>query len=102
MRAKLKQLEIERDRRETQLTDRGGDWGKSREDQEATAAELTATLRKRESELRHELNGSYPLSLALDTLKECMSETSAAVAASLDRRALDTRLGVCVDDLRSA
>ncbi len=86
----LLRLEVERDRRETQLTARGGDWGKSREEQKARAVELTATLRKRESELRHELNGSYTLSLALGTLNNCLKETSAAVLASLDRRALDT------------
>ena len=72
----LDDLVAERDRLEVRLTEIGGDWGASREAQRARAEELTEALSRAERELRDELAGSYPLSLAKQTLADALDFAS--------------------------
>ena len=65
-------LVADRDRLEVRLTERGGDWGASREAQRERSKELAEELRRYERELREELAGLYPLSLASDVLIDAL------------------------------
>jgi len=68
----LDDLVAQRDRLEVGLTERGGDWGASREAQRARAEELAEALKRAERELRDELAGPYPLSLARGALTDAL------------------------------
>ena len=81
----LGQLIAERDRLEVRLTERGGDWGASREAQRARAKELAEALRRAERELREELAGTYPLSLAREAVGDAV-ELAAEELASLAKQ----------------
>ncbi|MDE0039075.1 MAG: DNA sulfur modification protein DndD [Gammaproteobacteria bacterium] len=75
-------LHAEHDRLDLRLSERGGDWGVSRESWRAKAAELTDALETTERELRDELAGIYPLGLA----REALVPAFEAAAASLGTR----------------
>ena len=74
-------LVAEHDRLDLHLTERGGDWGISRESWRAKAAELTDALMASERELRDELAGVYPLTLALEALGPALDAASASLNA---------------------
>ena len=76
-------LVAEHDRLDLRLTERGGDWGISRESWRAKATELTDALMTSERELRDEFAGVYPLALALEALGPAID----AAAANLNARA---------------
>ena len=75
-RTRLKALSIEKDRLETTLTERGGEWGMSREAQQNKVKELTELLRRDERELKEIFSGAYPLSLATSAISECMDHVA--------------------------
>ena len=77
----LNVLITDKDRLEIKLTERGGEWGLSREAQSAKAKDLVEVLRRDERELREELAGSYPLSLANEALSECMDLAAGELVA---------------------
>ncbi|MYF51353.1 MAG: DNA sulfur modification protein DndD [Gammaproteobacteria bacterium] len=81
----LSELIVQRDRLEVRLTERGGDWGTSREAQRARAKELVEALRRAERELREELTGPYPLFLAREALVDAL-EFAAAELESLTKK----------------
>ena len=78
----LATLVADRDGLEVRLTERGGDWGASREAQRERGKELAEALRRDERELREELSGPYALSLASDVLIDGL-ELAAAGLMSL-------------------
>ena len=80
----LRDLMVQKDLLEVRLTERGGDWGASRESQQAAAKDLAESLRQDERELREELAGPYPLSLAAEILSEAL-EYAAFELASVTR-----------------
>lgn len=80
----LAALVADRDRLEVRLTERGGDWGASREAQRERAKELAEALGRCERELREEVAGPYPLGLASDVLTDAL-EVAAAGLMSLTR-----------------
>ena len=80
--AELDALVAEHDRLDLRLSERGGDWGVSRESWRANSAELTDALANTERELRDELAGIYPLALARAALVPAVE----AAAATLDAR----------------
>ena len=69
-------LVAKRDRLEVRLTERGGDWGMSRQAQRTRAKDLAEALKRDERDLRDVLAGPYPLSLATDVLAGAL-ETAA-------------------------
>ena len=75
-------LVAEHDRLDLRLSERGGDWGVSRESWRARAADLTDALVRTEHEMRDELAGIYPLTLA----REALAPTFDAAVASLNTR----------------
>lgn len=79
----LRSLAAEHDRLDLQLSERGGDWGISRDSWRAKATELTEELMGTERELRDEIAGVYPLRLAIKALVPAFE----AVATSLNTRA---------------
>ena len=81
----LSELIVERDRLEVRLTERGGDWGASREALRARAKELVDALRRAERQLREELAGPYPLFLAREALVDAL-EFAAAELVSLAKQ----------------
>ena len=80
-RQKLSALTVERDRLEMKLSERGGEWGLSREAQRSKAKDLTEALRRDERELREAFGGVYPLSLASSAISECMEEATGELVA---------------------
>ena len=86
-RQRLDALVADRDRLEIRLTERGGDWGASREAQRAKAKELAESLRQDQRELREELGGAYPLSLATEALTEAIEVASRALVSLTDAEA---------------
>lgn len=76
----LDDLVAEHDRLDLRLSERGGDWGVSRESWRAKAAELTEALEQTERELREELAGVYPLALASDALGPAFEAAAASLA----------------------
>ena len=87
----LRGLIVRKDLLEVRLAERGGDWGASREAQQASAKDLAETLRRDERELRDELPGPYPLSPAADVLSEAL-EFAAMELASIARAEANTLL----------
>ena len=79
----LDQLVADHDRLDLRLSQRGGDWGVSRESWRAKSADLADALAKTERELRDELAGIYPLALAREALPTAVE----AAAATLSTRA---------------
>ena len=79
----LQELVAEHDRLDLRLSERGGDWGVSRESWRAKSADLADALAKTERELRDELAGIYPLGLA----REALLPTVDAAATTLSSRA---------------
>ena len=79
---RLDDLVAQHDRLDLRLSERGGDWGVSRDAWRTKAAELTEAIVKTERELRDELAGIYPLGLARKALVPAFE----AAAASLDSR----------------
>ncbi len=79
----LDELVAEHDRLDLRLSERGGDWGVSRESWRAKSADLADALAKSERELRDELAGIYPLALARQALLPAVE----AAAATLSTRA---------------
>ena len=65
-------LVANRDRLEVRLTERGGDWGISRQAQRTRAKDLAEALKREERDLRDLLAGPYPLSLATDVLADAL------------------------------
>lgn len=65
-------LVTERDRLEMRLTERGGDWGVSRQAQRTHSKILAEALKREERNLRDLLAGSYPLSLAAEVLTDAL------------------------------
>ena len=76
----LDALVAEHDRLDLRLTQRGGDWGLSRESCRAKTADLTETLLQSERQLRDELGGIYPLALARDALSPAFEAAAASLA----------------------
>ena len=66
------ELIAKRDRLEVRLTERGGDWGVSRQAQRTRAKDLADALKRDERDLRDLLAGPYPLSLAADVLADAL------------------------------
>lgn len=66
------ELVAKRDRLEVRLTERGGDWGVSRQAQRTRAKDLAEALKRDERDLGDLLAGAYPLSLAADVLAEAL------------------------------
>lgn len=87
----LHDLIVQKDVLEVRLAERGGDWGASREAQQANAKELAEALREDERDLRDELAGSYPLSLATEVLSDAL-EFAAMELASITRAEANTLL----------
>ena len=83
----LDQLVVERDRLEVRLTERGGDWGASREAQRARAKEMAEALRRTERELREELAGPYPLFLAREALVDALDFAASELVSLANREA---------------
>ena len=77
----LNELTAEHDRLDLRLSQRGGDWGVSRESWRAKSADLAETLAKTEQELRHELAGVYPLGLARKALLPAIEYAAASLSA---------------------
>ena len=98
-REQLVGLMAERDRVEVRLTERGGDWGASRESQREKAKDIAERLRRNERELREELAGCYPLSLASDLLTESL-EITAIRLISLSSAEANALLKVFVTKLK--
>ena len=90
-------LVADRDRLEIRLTERGGDWGASREAQRAKAKELAESLKQDERELREELSGAYPLSLAAEALTEAIEIASKALVSLTDTEANHLLAGFASD-----
>ena len=80
--AHLDSLVAAHDRLDLRLSERGGDWGVSRESWRTKAAELTEALEQTERELRDELAAVYPLGLA----REALVLAFEAAAANLGTR----------------
>ena len=78
---KLDTLTAERDRLEIKLSERGGEWGLSREAQTAKAKDLAESLRRDERELREVFAGAYPLSLALPAISSCIEQATDELVA---------------------
>ncbi len=76
--AEAKDVELSRERVEQRLAEIGGDWGQSREGRKQRARELSESVSSLESQIRHELSGAYPLSLAMPALKDAMESTAQA------------------------
>jgi len=97
-------LMAERDRVEVRLTERGGDWGVSRESQREKAKDIAEKLRRSERELREELAGCYPLSLASDPLTESLEITAirltslSSAEANVLLKVFVTKLKLSLDD----
>ncbi|MXY54825.1 MAG: DNA sulfur modification protein DndD [Gammaproteobacteria bacterium] len=87
----LHNLIIQKDVLEVRLAERGGDWGASRQAQEASAKELAEALQQGVRELRDELAGPYPLSLATEVLTDAL-EYAAMELASITRAEANTML----------
>ena len=87
----LSDLIVQKDLLEVRLTERGGDWGASREAQQASAKELAEALQRDERDLREELTGPYPLSLATEVLTDAL-EFAAVELASTTRVEANTLL----------
>ena len=87
----LRELIVQKDVLEVRLAERGGDWGASRQAQEASAKELAEALQQGERDLRDELAGPYPLSLATDVLTDAL-EYAAMELASVTRAEANTML----------
>ena len=68
----LEALLAERDRIETHLTERGGEWGESRKARRAKAWKLAEELKSDERVLREEFAGCYPLFLASNVLVDAL------------------------------
>ena len=85
----LAALVTEHDRLDLRLTERGGDWGVSRESWRAKAADLADTLRESERQLREELAGVYPLALARKALVPALDAASTSVHAQAQAQAND-------------
>lgn len=90
-------LAAERDRLEIILTERGGDWGASREAQRAKAQELAEALRRDERELREELAGAYPLFLATHALSEAIDVAAKELVSLTPREANRLLVGFASD-----
>ena len=86
---KLAALIVERDVLDLRLTERGGEWGISKEAHGAKANELTDTLRRHERELREELAGPYPLFLVADVLRDTVDAAAAGLSALSEAEAND-------------
>ena len=86
---RLAALVTEHDRLDLRLTERGGDWGVSRESWRTKAAELAETLRESERQLREDLAGVYPLALARNALVPALDAASASLHAQTQARAND-------------
>ena len=82
-------LIAQRDFQDATLTERGGAWGASKKVQEARAKELADVLRRDERELREELAGPYPLSLAHDVLKTAVEAAATGLHALSQTEAND-------------
>jgi len=94
-------LREEHDRLETKLTERGGEWGASRQAQHAKAKEMTESLRRDERDLREALAGPYPLSLAELQLSDC-TELAARQLASLKDEEANEILEAFARDLKQS
>ncbi|MCY4200611.1 MAG: DNA sulfur modification protein DndD [Gammaproteobacteria bacterium] len=79
--SKLDELTTEKDLLEIKLSERGGEWGHSREFQQAKAKELAESLKRDERELREAFSGAYPLSLASSATSECVELAASALVA---------------------
>ncbi len=99
VKGKLDELTTEKDVLEIKLSERGGEWGQSREVQQAKAKELAESLRRDERELRDALSGAYPLSLASSANSECM-ELVASALVTLSRTEANQLLENFADSLK--
>ena len=86
---RLTALVSEHDRLDLRLSERGGDWGVSRESWRAKAADLADTLREGERQLREELAGVYPLTLARNALVPALDAASTSLHAQTQAQAND-------------
>ena len=82
-------LIAQRDFLDAGLTERGGAWGTSKEVQRARAKELTDVLHRDERELREELAGAYPLSLASGLLSDAVEAAATGLNALSQAEAND-------------
>ena len=82
-------LVVQRDRLEVRLTERGGDWGASRQAQRGRAKDLAEALKRDERELRELLAGVYPLSLAMDALTDALDDAATELTSLSDAEAND-------------
>lgn len=99
--SRLREFSIDKDRLETIMTERGGEWGMSREAQKNRVKELTEVLRRDERELRDILSGAYPLSLATTAISECMDHVANELA-NLDNRETNRILTAFAESLKSS
>ena len=96
---KLDELTTEKDLLEIKLSERGGEWGQSREVQQAKVRELAESLRSDERELRDAFSGAYPLSLAPSAISECV-ELAASALVALSRAEANQLLESFADSLK--
>lgn len=78
----LDELKAERDRLELRLTELGGEWGRSRQTQQAEANRMAEAVGLDERELRSELAGIYPLALVDEALREALHASATNLAFS--------------------
>ena len=97
----LRGLVIQKDLLEVRLTERGGDWGASREAQQASAKELAEALRGDERDLRDELSGLYPLSVAAEILSDAI-EFAATELTAITRTEANTLLQEFASSLKES
>ena len=83
----LAALTAEKDRIEIKLTERGGEWGVSRQAIRTRAKEVSESIRRDERELREVLAGAYPLSLAAAPLAQCTRQAESHFVALSQREA---------------
>ena len=72
---KILNLAIRKDRLENQLTERGGEWGITRETFQSEAKDLSNMLQHIEREIRDELSSCYPLLLAETELNKALTKS---------------------------
>lgn len=78
-RNELDELMKERDKLQIQLSERGGDWAVSREVRKERAQSLLEELALCERQLREEMAGCFPLSLAPELLEDVLSSATSGL-----------------------
>lgn len=85
--AELDALIADRDQLEFRLAERGGGWARSRQERRTEASTLAEAVRRDERDLREEISGIYPLTLAADVLADALAAFREDLASTRIREA---------------